>query len=204
MSRDLPRCDQPAYLTTVKCNVGVKEKSTAMRSAIPPANAITSEFNPRSSQKGMRLIMFAGMRLVNMCTVQEISARPARLPAAVSTKPSVMNCRTILPGDAPSELRTAISFLRFSGPDYKRPATLTVAINSSNPAPVSSTSRDLTNIAHNRRWSERQPFRPDRGWYRDTAIQVAFSDRLHVGKRCFNRNVVSELCQTEQAVAASS
>ena len=86
-------------------------------------------------------MMFAGMSFVNTCIVQEIKARPETLPAATSTKPSVINCWRIRPGDAPSELRTAISFLRLSERTSNRLATFTLAINSSNPAPVSSTSR---------------------------------------------------------------
>src|SRR5579864_7121911 len=85
-----PVSARPARLSNNdKCIAGVKKKSTAVSSAIAPVNAITCEFNPRSSQKGMRLMMFAGMSLVNMCKVQEFSNSPARVPAPASTKPSV-------------------------------------------------------------------------------------------------------------------
>ena len=65
-------------------------------------------------------------------------ARPSKLPAATSARPSVNNCAANRAGDAPNAPRTAISRFRLSERTSSRLETFTHAINSSNPAPPSS------------------------------------------------------------------
>ena len=89
----------------------------------------------------MRAIMSMGMSLESSCIAHQAAARPSALPADASTSPSVTNWPIRRARDAPSELRTAISLLRLSERTSSRLDTFTAAINSSRPAPPSSTRR---------------------------------------------------------------